>query len=207
MDHHLEVHSDSEWVEGGSLELGLFDEKNLFELDHPDYPGERLVVCRNPELAKSREHKRQKLLDATKEKLEEAQATVARKKENVGEIGIRVGKVVGRYKMAKHFVIDIVEGRFTFRINEEKIHAEAQLDGLYVVRTRVAKDRMSAKDAVRNYKNLCRVERAFRTFKSVDLQVRLIYHVTENRVRAHIFLCMFSYYVEWHLRDAWIFPI
>jgi hypothetical protein len=145
-------------VEGGSIQLGLFDERNLFELEHPDYPGERLVACRNPELAKLRAHKRESLLAATAKDLEQVRRMTGRGKlKTAAAIGVRVGKVVNKYKVAKHFALDIRDGGFDFRLDEENVAAEAALDGIYVVRTSVPQERMSADDAVRNYKNLSRV--------------------------------------------------
>jgi transposase len=191
-------------LDGGHLQLGLFDERNLFELSHPDYPGERLVACRNAELAKLRSHKRQALLDATTKELTKVQGMVARGRfRDAAAIGVRVGKVVNKYKVAKHFALDIADGRFDFRILDDEVAAEAALDGIYVVRTSVAQNRLDMADTVRNYKMLSNVERAFRTMKTVDLKVRPIHHRLENRVRAHIFLCVLAYYVEWHMREAW----
>jgi hypothetical protein len=191
-------------LEGGHLQLGLFDERNLFELRHPDFPGERLVACRNPELAKLRAHKRQSLLDATARELETVRGMVARGRlKGEGEIGVRVGKVVNQYKVAKHFHLDIREDGFDYRIKEEQVTAEAALDGIYVVRTSLPKKRLDAADTVRSYKSLSDVERAFRSLKTIDLHMRPIHHWLEKRVRAHIFLCMLAYYVEWHMIEAW----
>jgi hypothetical protein len=191
-------------VEGGSIQLGLFDERNLFEIEHPDYPGERLVACRNPELAKLRAHKRESLLAATVKELDKVRGMAGRGKlKTAAAIGVRTGKVVNRYKVAKHFVLDIRDGGFDFQIDEENVAAEAALDGIYVVRTSVPRERMSTDDAVRSYKSLSQVERAFRSLKTVDLKVRPIHHHDEDRVRAHIFLCMLAYYVEWHMLEAW----
>jgi transposase len=188
----------------GYLQLGLFDERNLFELTHPDYPGERLVACRNPELAKLRAHKRQALLDATVKALEQVHGMVARGRLKGREaIGVRVGKVVNRYKVAKHIQLDIRDNGLDFRIDAARVAAEAALDGIYVVRTSVPPERLSAADTVRSYKQLSQVERAFRSLKTIDLKVRPIHHRLGGRVRAHIFLCMLAYYVEWHLREAW----
>jgi hypothetical protein len=185
------------------IQLGLFDERNLFECEHPDFPGERLVACRNPDLAKLRAHKRQSLLDATAKELEKVRGMVGKGKlKNADAIGVRVGKVVNKYKVAKHFVLDIGEDTFSFRIDDENVKSEAALDGIYVVRTSVPKASMSEADAVRSYKLLSQVERAFRSLKSVTLKVRPIFHHDENRVRAHIFLCMLAYYIEWHMREA-----
>jgi transposase len=191
-------------VEGGHLQIGLFDERNLFELSAPDYPGERLVACRNAELAELRSHKRQSLLDATTKELDKVKRMVERRRlRGKGEIGVRVGKVVNKYKVAKHFVLDIHEDRFDFRIDEEQVAGEAALDGIYIVRTCVGKRRMTAAEAVRNYKQLSSVERAFRSMKTVDLKIRPIHHRLADRVRSHILLCMLAYYVEWHMREAW----
>jgi transposase len=191
-------------IDDGQLQLGLFDQRNLFELTHPDFPGERLVACRNPELAKLRAHKRDALITATTEELEKVRKMVARGKlKGSGEIGVRVGKVVNKYKVAKHFELTITDHSFKFSLLSEQIAAEAALDGIYVIRTGVPKRTMSSGDTVRNYKALSSVERAFRSFKTVDLKVRPIHHRLETRVRAHIFLCMLAYYVEWHMREAW----
>ena len=276
-------------VEGGAIQMELFDERNLFELTHPDFPGERLVACRNPELAKRRAQKRKSLLEATVQELEKVRrmvgqgrlhgkdaigvrvrkilqqykvgkhyqleirddgfdfevdpekmaAEVARQYENPelvrkqlarckrhiaaiaeqlekvrqriergrlhgqDQIGVRVGKVVNQYKVAKHFKLDIDDDRFDFEIDADKVAAEAALDGIYVVRTSLPEQRMSADDTVRSYKRLAQVERAFRSLKTLDLQVRPIRHRLEDRVRAHIFLCMLAYYVQWHMLEAW----
>ena len=191
-------------LESGALQMGLFDERNLLELTHPDYPGERLMACRNPELAKLRSHKRQALLEATQQELQKVRARVGRGAlKGQTAIALRVGRVLNKYKVGKHFALDITEKRFTFGLLEEQIEAEAALDGIYVIRTSVPKKRMSAADAVRNYKALANVERAFRSLKTVDLKVRPIHHHLETRVRAHIFLCMLAFYVEWHLLEAW----
>jgi transposase len=191
-------------VEGEALQLGLFDERSLFEFSHEEYPGERLIACRNPELTKLRAYKRRQLLEATKKELEKVRASVASGRlKGEDKIGVRVGRVVNKYKVAKHFALRIEEARFDFTVLEEQVAAEAALDGVYVIRTNVPEAKMSAPDAVRGYKGLSDVERAFRSLKSVDLKVRPIGHWLENRVRAHIFLCMLAYYVEWHIREAW----
>jgi transposase len=191
-------------LQGGHLQLGLFDERNLFELRHPDYPGERLVACRNPELAKLRAHKRQSLLDATARELEKVRGMVAHGRlKGQDAIGVRVGKVVNKYKVAKHFHLEIRDRAFDYHVQQAQVDAEAALDGIYVVRTSLPRKRLDAADTVRTYKSLSDVERAFRSFKSVDLKVRPIYHWTEDRVRAHIFLCLLAYYVEWHMIEAW----
>ena len=191
-------------VEQGNLQMGLFDARNLLELSSPDYPGERLVACRNPELAKLRAHKRKDLLAATERSLDKIKARVdAGKLTGQDDIGVRVGKVVNQYKVAKHFSLAIGEHTFTFARKHEGIAAEAALDGVYIIRTSVLAAQMDAPQCVRNYKALANVERAFRSLKTVDLKVRPIHHRTADRVRAHIFLCLLAYYVEWHLREAW----
>jgi len=277
-------------VKDQTIQMGLFDERNLFELTHPDFPNERLVACRNNELAKRRDQKRQHLLEATCKDLEKVRRMVERarlddkdgiraqvrkvlKKYKIGryykvdirddgfefefdgvaiaaeaarlakgkpelenqhlkqwkqhrdkidhqlervrqrigrgqlhgkdKIGVRVGKVVNKHKVGKHIKLDIGDNSFEFEIKEKKVAAEAALDGIYVIRTSLSKQRMNAEDTVRSYKLLTQVERAFRTFKSVDLKVRPIRHHLEDRVRAHIFMCMLAYYVEWHMIEAW----
>ena len=274
-------------VESGSIQMSLFDERNLFELEHPDWPGERLIACRNPELAARRKAKREALLKATAAELDKVRRMVGRGrlygKQTIGDrvakvlggykvgkhytvevrddgfyytvdqealaaevagvntalaakrlkrhrhhieaigkkldklrkrteqgrlhgkdqIGVRVGRVVNKYKVAKHFVLHIEGDSFDFEIDQEKVDAEAALDGIYVVRTSVAKMTMDADQAVRSYKQLANVERAFRCLKSVDLMVRPIWHHREQRVRAHIFLCVLAYYVQWHMIEAW----
>jgi len=191
-------------VEQGQLQLGLFDERNLIELDSPDYPGERLVACRNPELARLRAHKREELLAATEKSLAKIQARVGTGKLVAGEeIGLRVGKVINQYKVAKHFELAIGDASFTFQRKRERIAAEAALDGIYIIRTSVSAAQMDAPECVRNYKSLANVERAFRSLKTVDLKVRPIHHRLADRVRTHILLCVLAYYVEWHMREAW----
>lgn len=191
-------------VEQGQLQLGLFDERNLVELTSPEYPGERLVACRNPQLAKLRAIKREELLVATEKSLQAIEERVdAGKLQGADAIGLRVGKVVNRYKVAKHFELAIDDHSFTFTRKHEAIAAEAALDGIYIIRTSVDAQRMQAADCVRNYKALANVERAFRSLKTVDLKVRPIHHRLADRVRAHILLCMLAYYVEWHIREAW----
>jgi len=267
----------------GSIQMELFDERNLFELTHPDFPGERLVACRNPELARRRAKKRQSLIEATVGELDKLRAAVRRERlwgreliearvgailksyrigkhyrleirddgfdyrcdENAlrseieagghgdsakriarskahmeaiagkldklrqriersrGEIGVRVGRVVNKYKVAKHFRLEIREDGFDFELDHQKIEAEAALDGIHVVRTSLPATRLDAGQTVRSYKLLSHVERAFRSFKTVDLMVRPIRHRLERRVRAHIFLCMLAYYVQWHMMEAW----
>ncbi len=191
-------------IEEGQVQLGLFDERNLLELSSPDYPGERLVACRNPELAKLRAHKREELLCATEKNLDKIKARVGTAK-LIGKdaIGVRVGKIVNQYKVAKHFELTIDEATFSFERKADSIAAEAALDGIYIIRTSVPAEQMEAADCVRNYKSLANVERAFRSLKTVDLKVRPIHHRLADRVRSHIFLCMLAYYVEWHMRETW----
>lgn len=188
----------------GQLQPDLFDERNLISFTSEDYPGERLVACRNPELAKLRAAKRQDLIAATERELQKV-ADMAASGKLLGrdKIGVRIGKVIGKYKVGKHFELDIQEAALSFSVNEKRVAAEAALDGLYVIRTSAAEAEMSAQAAVLNYKRLAEVERAFRTLKGVDLKVRPIRHRLESRVKAHILLSMLAYYVQWHLAEAW----
>ena len=274
-------------INGGAIQMGLFDERNLFELEHPDFPGERLVACRNPQLAQRRAAKRKSLLEATTRELDKVRAMVRRGRlhgpeaidarvrdilknykirthyhidirddgfdyridekvliaevqtaaqgdpakrlarckghmeaiakkldklheridqgqlQGQDEIGVRVGKVLNKYKVGKHFRLDIRDDAFDFEIDQDKVDIEAALDGIYVVRTSLPHTRMDTDQTVRSYKLLSNVERAFRSFKTVDLMVRPIRHRLENRVRAHIFLCMLAYYVQWHMVETW----
>ena len=277
-------------ITNGAIQMGLFDERNLFELKHPDFPGERLIACRNVELAHKRAAKRESLLKATVKELDKVRGMVWRgrlsgkkeidarvrailKKYRIGKhfqldirddgfkykvneealiaettamskgnqeliekrlkksrrhiesiakqlvklsqkvdkgrlhgqdnIGLRVGQVINKYKVGKHFELDIRDNDLNFEINPEKVKEEAALDGIYIVRTSLSKQRMDADEAVRSYKLLSQAERAFRSFKTVDLMVRPIRHRLEDRVRAHIFLCMLAYYVQWHMMEAW----
>jgi transposase/ribosomal protein L35 len=195
-----------ELVAKGALQLSLLDEQNLAEIASPDYPGERLVVCHNPLLEEERARKRQALIEATEKDLTRIAKEAARRKSKplkAAEIGLKVGKVLGRYKVGKHFDCQIGEGSFTWSRRQDSIEQEAQLDGIYVLRTSEPLERLSAEDTVRSYKRLAEVERAFRCLKGIDLLVRPIRHRTEERVPAHIFLCLLAYYVEWHLRRAW----
>jgi len=189
----------------GPLQLSLFDERDLAEISSPDFPGERLIVCRNRDLARERSRKREALLVATERDLARIQAQVHRKGSQLraaGEIGLAVGEVVNAKKMAKHFALDISDGRFTFTRKLEQIAAEAKLDGIYVIRTSVPAAELGTANAVQAYKDLSRVERAFRSMKTVDLEIRPIRHWTADRVRSHVFLCLLAYHVEWHLRQA-----
>jgi len=193
-------------VHSGALDVSLFDEKNLAEIRSPDYPGERLIVCRNPLLAEERRRKREDLLLATEAELEKIVAATRRDKRRLkGEdrIGLRVGRVLGRFKMAKHFRIFIADDSFRYERDEQRIAEEAALDGFYVIRTSVEPKRLSSEDTVACYKRLAHAERAFRSLKTVDLKIRPIHHHLADRVKAHVLICMLAYYVEWHMRRAW----
>lgn len=188
----------------GHVQMDLFDERNLFELSHPAYPGERLIACRNPALAQLRGHKRESLLEATEQLLEKIRQSVLKGRlKGQDKIGVQVGKVINRYKVAKHFDLVIEEHAFAFERRTESIALESQLDGLYMIRTSLPEATMDAAQCVRQYKSLANVERAFKTLKSVDLRIRPIHHRLQNRVRAHILLCVLAYYIEWHMREAW----
>lgn len=193
-------------AEGNDLQLSLFDETDIAVIsEHPDYPGERLIVCRNPFLQAERARKRSELLDATEaefQKIADATQRLSRPLKGQDQIGERFGRVAQKYRMKKHFEIEIGEHSFVFSRREESIAREAELDGLYAIRTNVSNQRLSNQDAVQAYKNLSRVERAFRCFKTVDLRVRPIFHRLESRVRSHVFLCLLAYYVEWHMRKC-----
>ena len=190
-------------IAAGQVAQSLFDERDLAEISSPEFPGERLIVCRNPVLAEQRRRKRQELLAATEQKLAPIVTATGRAKEplrGVAAIGMRVGKVINQHKVAKHFVTEISEDSFTFRRDQDKIAEEQELDGLYIVRSNVEPEALDAEQTVRAYKDLSKVERAFRSLKTVDLKVRPIYHRSPDRVRAHVLLCMLAYYVEWHMR-------
>jgi hypothetical protein len=191
-------------ADDGPLQMSLFDQANLAEITHPDYPAERLVACRNPALAEERARKRSALLDATDAELTKiATAVTAGRLAGAAKIGIRVGKVIGKYRMGKHYTMDIDQARFTFTRDQAAIDAEAALDGVYVIRTSVNSEQMSAAKVVTTYKSLAAVERDFRSLKSIDLDLRPIRHYTETRVRAHVFICMLAAYLVWHLRQTW----
>jgi transposase len=190
--------------DAGTIQMSLFDKQDLAEVTSEHFPNERLVVCRNPALAEQRVRKRNELLEATEDKLEPIRLATLRQRNPLRgekEIGLRVGKVIGKHKMAKHFNLTITVDSFTYTRNEAKIDEEAALDGLYVVRSSVDKKRMKSEQVVETYKSLARVERAFRCMKTVDLSLRPIYHRDEERIRSHVFICMLAYYVEWHMRD------
>ncbi len=189
----------------GPLQLSLFDQRDLVEIASPDYPGERLIVCRNPALAEERARKRGELLDATERALLAIQARVRRKRrplKGAAAIGEAVGAVLNRKKMAKHFTRTITDGDFAFARNDAAIETEARLDGIYVLRTPVPQAELDAEATVRSYKALSTVERAFRSCKTVGLEVRPVFHWNEDRVRAHVFLCLLAYHLEWHMRQA-----
>ena len=191
-------------VDAGDLQLGLFDERNLAEITAPAFPGERLVVCRNPALAAERARKREALLVATEDALDKVAAAVSRGRlRSAAAIGLRAGRVVNAKRMAKHFELDIADGVFAYRRRTDAIAAEAALDGLYVVRTSVPPERLDAPAVVETYKRLAAVERDFRALKGDDLLVRPIFHWREDRVRSHLFLCFLAAYVRWHLEAAW----
>jgi transposase len=186
------------------IQPSLFDERDLVEVRSPDYPGERLVVCRNPLLADERSRKRNALLEATEKDLDEIVRATQRDKRRLkgkDKIGMRVGKVLNRHKVGKHFTPEIKDNSFSYQRNETKIAEEAALDGLYVIRTSVNAEDLSSENTVRAYKDLAKVERAFRCIKTIDLKVRPIRHWLDERIEAHVFLCMLAYYVEWHMRQ------
>ena len=190
--------------EGGPLQPSLFDQRDLAEITSPDYPGERLVVCKNPLLAAERARKRQELLEATEKDLRRIQARVERSRKplrGAGAIGQAVGAVLGRRKMAKHFTTTITDDSFSFTRNHAAITAEAALDGIYVLRTNLSVEQSDAAATVRAYKSLAQVEHAFRSMKTVDLELRPVFHWTAPRVRGHVLVCMLAYYVEWHMRQ------
>jgi hypothetical protein len=192
-----------ELVKGGALQLSLFDQRDMASITSPDFPGERLIVCRNPDLAVERTRKRQDLLAATERDLARIRAAVSRKRNplrGAAAIALAVGAVIEKHKMRKHFDLDISDASFTFVRKTDAIIAEASTDGIYIVRTNLADEVLSDAATVRSYKSLSQVERAFRSLKTVDLHVRPVYHWLADRVRAHVFLCMLAYYLEWHMR-------
>jgi len=191
-------------VKEGALQLSLFDELSLAEIESADYPGERLVVCRNPLVAAERARKREDLLAATEALLSPIRARVEQGTlRGAAQIGLAVGEVANKRKVKKHFQLEIADDRFDYRRREEQIAAEAALDGFYVLRTNVPAEELSGPEVVRSYKALAQAERAFRTLKGPELELRPIHHRLEQRVRAHAFLCLLAYYLEWHLRRAW----
>jgi hypothetical protein len=193
-------------AEDGPLQLSFFDERDLAEIESEElFPGERLVVCKNHALAEERRRKRNELLDATEQDLKKIQKRIVRKRDplrGADEIGLAVGKVIGRRKVGKHFDLTITDDQLSFTRDHAAIAKEGALDGFYVLRTNVPAEAINAADTVRAYKSLARVERAFRCLKTTDLDIRPIYHWVSPRVRAHVFLCMLAYYLEWHMRQA-----
>ena len=190
-------------LRSGAVQMSIFDEQDLAEISHPDYPGERLIVCRNPILREERARKRAALLEATERELEKIRRATQRKRNPLrGEanIGRRVGQVIGKYKVGKHFRVKITKDSLSYERREDRIAEEAALDGIYVVRTSVSSEFLTSEETVQCYKRLSRLERAFRSLKTVDLRVRPIHHRLADRVRAHVFLCVLAYYVEWHMR-------
>ena len=193
-----------ELVKGGALQLSLFDQRDMAAITSPDFPDERLIVCRNPDLAAQRTRKRQELLAATERDLARIQAAVVRKRQplrGAAQIALAVGAVIEQHKMRKHFDLAITDHSFGFARKTAEIAAEAATDGIYIVRTGLPTDVLDDAATVRSYKSLSQVERAFRCIKTVDLHVRPIYHWLADRVRAHVFLCMLAYYLEWHMRQ------
>ena len=194
-----------ELADGGPLQLSLFDDRDLAEIASPDYPGERLIVCRNPLLTAERRRKRDELLAATERDLARIRQAVERQRKPLAgrtEIGLAVGAVLDKHKMAKHYELTITDTSLAWRRKDAAIAAEARLDGIYVIRTNLPAAVLTAEQTVGAYKSLARVERAFRCLKTVDLEIRPIYHWTEPRVRAHVLLCMLAFYVEFHMRRA-----
>jgi transposase len=188
----------------GVLQLSLFDQTNLAEIESEDYPGERLIVCRNPLVAAERTRKREELLAATERDLTQIAGRVQKGTlQGSDQIGLAVGPAIKRYKMRKHFDLQITDQDFTFKRKTEQIDNEAALDGIYILRTSLTEEELSSSDVVRSYKNLEQAERAFKTLKGPELQIRPIHHHLETRVRAHVFLCMLAYYLTWHLKAAW----
>ena len=191
-------------LDAGAFQLSLFDERDLASITSEEFPGERLIVCRNPDLTVARRRKREDLLAATERELIPIQQAVRRAKKPLrgeAQIALKVGAVIGKYKMAKHFTLAITDTDFSFARKQDAVDAEARLDGIYVVRTSLAAKALDDSASVRAYKSLAQVERAIRSIKTVDLQVRPVFHWSAPRVRAHVCLCMLAYYVEWHMRQ------
>lgn len=193
-----------ELVEQEALQLSLFDQRDLASIQSPDYPGERLIACRNPFLAQERATTREALLQATEKELDKIVIATTRSHRplrGAEKIGVRVGKAINRYQVAKHFNLKIIDDHFSYERNSSKIETEAKLDGIYVIRTSVPAEVLDERETVKAYKSLSQVEQAFRCYKTIDLKVRPIYHRLAPRVRAHVFLCLLAYYVEWHMRQ------
>jgi len=194
-----------ELMKGGALQLSLFDQRDMASITSPDFPGERLIVCRNADLAAKRAHKRQELMDATERDLAHIQTAVQRQRKplrGAADIALAVGAAIEKHKMRKHFDLTITDTSFTFARKTDAIEAEAATDGIYIVRTSLKAHVLDEAATVLGYKSLSRVERAFRCIKTVDMQVRPVHHWLAGRVRAHVFLCMLAYYLEWHMRKA-----
>lgn len=191
-------------IEQTDLQMSLFDEQDLCEVTHPDYPNERIVLCRNPMLLEKRRHDREALIEKTREQLQKLKERVeVGRFKNGKNIALQVGKIINKFKVEKLFDVTIGDNNLNFNVNKEKQAAEEELDGLYAIRSDVPKKEFDDKELVWCYKDLMRVEQAFRNMKSMDLQIRPIYHYAVPRVKAHIFLCMLAYYVQWHMREAW----
>lgn len=200
----LKSQSLKKLVVAGTIQPSLFEEENLAEVSHADFPGERLIACRNPVLGRMRAHKRDELLAATSKELTKVQQSVrAGRLRGKAKIGLKAGAKLGKYRVGKHFQLTIQDDAFAFEVDRESVANEAAMDGIYVIRTSVSEEKLSAADAVRAYKDLSKVERAFRTHKGVDLQARPIHHHLSDRVKAHLFICMLAYYVRWHMERAW----
>ncbi len=191
-------------AEKEGIQLGIFDERNLVEINSDLYPEERLIVCRNPLVAETNKIKRAELMKKTEEELDKIVVATRREKRKLKgekEIGLRVGKIINKFKVGKYFELNISEEEFNYEIKKEVIEQEEKLDGIYIIRTSILSEEMDGKSAVKNYKSLSKVEEAFRCYKTIDLNVRPIYHYKDERVKAHIFLCMLAYYVEWHMKE------
>ena len=191
-------------MEDEQIDRSLFDRQDLAEISHPDFPGERLIICHNPLLEQKREKTRQELLAATEKELEKIKNAVLRQRKplrGVKEIGIAVGKIINKYKVGKHFKITIIDDIISWQRKEDSIESEARVDGFYIIRTSVEESILNTNETVKAYKQLSLVEQAFRSLKTVDLKIRPIYHHLADRVKAHVFLCMLAYYVEWHMRE------
>jgi transposase len=191
-------------AEQKGIQLGIFDERNLREITSDLYPGERLMVCRNPLLAEKNKIRRAELMEKTEEELNKIVMATTREKRKLkgsDKIGLRIGKVINKFKVGKYFEMEISEDKFSYRRKEEVIRQEEKLDGIYIIRTSVSSEEMDSLSTVKNYKSLSKVEEAFRCYKTIDLNVRPIYHYKSERVKAHIFLCMLAYYVEWHMKE------
>ncbi len=191
-------------AEKEGIQLGIFDERNLVEINSDLYPEERLIVCRNPLVAETNKIKRAELMKKTEEELDKIVVATTREKRKLKgkeEIGLRVGKVINKFKVGKYFDLNISAEEFNYQRKKEVIEQEEKLDGIYIIRTSISAEKMDSKSTVKNYKSLSKVEEAFRCYKTIDLNVRPIYHYKNERVKAHIFLCMLAYYVEWHMKE------